>query len=189
MSRIRASRAISSAWPSGTSKKTWTRISIPEDSQVVDGDLVLPLPHVGPVPDQLQHAFAELDQQLRRCAVRDGDLGPEAAVPPGPEVGDVRGGQVGVRDRQERIVEPANARAAEADRLDHALVPADLDQVPHPERAVGDEHQRAEEVLERILRGQGDRKAADPQAGKDRPDVEPEQPEHRGQPRMRRPRS
>ena len=112
----------------------------------------------------------------------DGELGAEAAVSPGAEVGDVRGGQVRVGDRQERVVEPANPRAPQADRLDDSLVRADLDQVSDPERAVGDEHQRAEEVLERVLRGQGDREAADPQAGEDRPDVEAEQLEHRGQP-------
>ena len=87
----------------------------------------------------------------------------------------MRGGQVGVGDRQQRVVEPADSGGAEPDRLDHPLVPADLDQVADPERAVGDQHQRAEEVLERVLRGQGEREAADPQAGEDGPDVEVEQ--------------
>ena len=39
----------------------------PGTSQVVDGDLVLLLPHVGLVPDQLQDPFAELDQHVRGC--------------------------------------------------------------------------------------------------------------------------
>ena len=76
-------------------------------------------------------------------------------------------GQLAVRDADERAVRRADLRRAHADPLHVAREVLDPHQVAHAEGLVGGERDRAEQVLDRLLRAEGDRDAADAEPRED----------------------
>jgi len=77
---------------------------------------------------------------------------------------DARVREIAVGDAHERAIQRADRRRPEADRLDSADVVAHLHVVAGAERAVERQRDRAEHVLQRLLRGQTDGQAAEPEA-------------------------
>jgi hypothetical protein len=72
---------------------------------------------------------------------------------------------VRVRHVQERVVERAEARAAQADLFERGERPVELDQVAPLERAVGHKDAAAQHVRNGIAGGEGDGDAAHAEAG------------------------
>ena len=96
---------------------------------------------------------------------RDAPLQVHGAAGARRDVGDERAGERLVGDADQRRVVLADPRRAEADLLDHARDPLDLDLVADLERGVGEEDDRAEKVGHRVLGGEREREAADPEPG------------------------
>ena len=120
--------------------------------QVVDGHLENLLAGTRLLADQLAQTVAEANQLFPRGGVSQADARQIAAVAAAAEVGDVHRGQVRVGHDEQRVVVGPDAGAAQADHLDHAQVlAADLDDLADDERPIGQQRERAEQVLERVL--------------------------------------
>ena len=99
--------------------------------------------------------------------VDEAHRGREADPVAGGEVLDPHVGELAVREADERPVERADLGRAHADALDVAGEVLDLHEVAHPEGLVGRQGDRAEQVLDRLLRAEGEGEAADAEAGED----------------------
>ncbi len=83
---------------------------------------------------------------------------------------DARIRQAAVRDRDDRAVEGADARRARADVFHGADDVVHLHRVADAAGLIGGERDRPEQVLDGLLRAEGERDAADAEAGHDRGD-------------------
>jgi hypothetical protein len=106
-------------------------------------------------------------------AVREADHRGEADAVPRGEGLDPRVRELAVRDRDERPVECADLRRPQADPLHGAGEVVDLHGIADAQRLVGGDRQRAEDVLDRLLRPEGHGDAADPEAGEDQYNTHP----------------
>ena len=82
--------------------------------------------------------------------------------------------ELAVGDRDDGAVERADPRRPQADLLDRADKVVQLDEVALTHRLVDADRERAEQVLERLLRRERDGEAADAEAGDQAGDRDPE---------------
>ena len=87
-----------------------------------------------------------------RGAESDADAGQVTTVTPPAIVGDFGGGQAGVGHDKQGVIRGPDARAAQADELDHAhVMVADLDGFADDEGPVCNQGERPKEILQRVL--------------------------------------
>ena len=146
-------------------------------------DLDLDVPFAGTESDQThpRQAGCRLDQWVgsdataklgqQRLDPRAGEAAGKAdfvledAVRSGRDVDELRLGQIGVRNRRQGAVRPADPRGAGPDRLHCPAAGAEADLVADAEGAVGEEGDAPQQVLDGGLRGERERDAADADAG------------------------
>ncbi len=124
--------------------------------------------------DQLDGAGDLLDRRVER----EVEVEASSDVGPGADVLQTLGHDLGVGDRDQVAVEGADSSESKADRLDRTEVALEADQVAQGKGLVGVNRQRREQVLERVLGGQGHGQSDDAQPGQDRRQLGPEEQLH-----------
>ena len=133
-------------------------------AEIVEDHMEVVLPGGRMVADDVLDA---LDEGLDRLGGRVvGHLYDRAHAPVAAHahVVDRGHGHFAAGDGDDRVVEGAQAGAAEADVLDHALLLADLDPIADPEGTLEHDHHGAQEVRQRLASGERDGEASDAEA-------------------------
>ena len=136
--------------------------------------MVVVLARVRVDADELADALDERRELVGRRVVGDADGLLDPPVLARAEVVHRRADERRVGEGDERVVERPDPRRPEAHLLDRAFDVVHLDPVADLERAIGEDRDGAEEVLDGVLARQRDRDAADAEAGEQRRDVHAE---------------